>query len=125
MRKILYIEDEHNLQKVFRDFLEKKHYKVISAFDGKTGIEIAKKERPDLILLDIILPHIDGIGVLKKLKENPKLRSIPVIVFTNLGSMENIERAIELGAKTYLIKEQYSLEEVEEKIKEVIDHNEN
>lgn len=124
MKKILFIEDEHNLQEVFKDFLGKKGYKIISAFDGKTGIEIAEKEVPDLILLDLILPRIDGINVLKQIKKIPGLKDVPVIVLTNLESAETIERIIELGAKTYLVKDQYSLEEIEQKIKEIIDSNE-
>lgn len=121
MKKILLIEDEHYLQKSFKEFFKDKKYKIISAFDGETGLDFAKKEIPDLILLDIILPKINGLDVLKKIKETPETKDIPVIILTNLESVKNVEQAIELGAMTYLIKAQYSLEELEEKIKKIIE----
>ena len=120
MKKILFVEDERALQKTFKEILSKEGYEVISAFDGKTGLELAKAESPDLILLDLILPKLDGFEVLKRLKENEKTKEIPVIVLTNLERLEDVEKAIELGAKTYLVKAQYTLEEVVEKIKNVL-----
>lgn len=121
MKKILFIEDESALQKTFNDLLEQEGYKVISAFNGSSGLEIAQKELPDLILLDLILPKMDGFEVLKELKRNERTKDIPVIVLTNLESIEDIDKAIQLGAKTYLVKAQYSLEEVVEKIKNAIE----
>jgi len=93
---------------------------MISALDGETGLRLAKSEKPDLILLDLILPKIHGFDVLKKLKGDKETKDIPVIVLTNLEKIEDVDKALELGATTYLIKAQYSLEEVEEKIKKVL-----
>jgi len=120
MKKILFIEDESTLQKTLTDILTQAGYKVISALDGEIGLRLAKKEKPDLILLDIILPRVDGFEILKKIKEDPELKEIPVIVLTNLEKMEDVEKAIQLGAKTYLVKTQYTIEEVMEKIKKSI-----
>jgi len=119
-KKILFIEDESALQKTFGDFFEKEGFKLISALDGETGLELVEKEIPDLILLDLILPKIEGIEVLKKLRENPKTKEIPVIVLTNVDDFGKLEKSLELGVKSYLVKTDFTLEEVLQKIKEVL-----
>ena len=120
MKKILFIEDESVLQKAFGDVLQQKGYKILSALNGEIGLRMARSEKPDLILLDLILPRLHGFEVLKKLKEDPETKEIPVIVLTNLQKMEDINKAIELGATTYLVKTEYKIEEVIEKIKKII-----
>jgi DNA-binding response OmpR family regulator len=117
-KKILFIEDESALQKTFSDFLDKEGFQVISALDGETGIRHAERELPDLILLDLILPKLEGIEVLQRLRENPKTKDIPVIVLTNVDDFEKLEKALELGIKAYLIKTDFTLEEVLKKIKD-------
>jgi DNA-binding response OmpR family regulator len=121
MKKILFIEDEAALQKTFRDVLEKEGYQMISALDGESGLRLAKSQKPDLILLDLILPRKDGFEVLKELKEDETTKEIPVIVLTNLEDIESVEKAIELGATTYLVKAQYTLEEVIQKVKKALE----
>lgn len=116
MKTILFIEDEAAIQKTFSDLLSRAGHEVISALDGETGFELAKFKKPDLILLDLVLPKLHGFEVLKKIKEDPDTKAIPVIVLTNLESVEDVDKAIELGATTYLVKANYSLEEVMEKI---------
>jgi DNA-binding response OmpR family regulator len=120
-KKILIIEDELALQKTFSDILEKEGYQVISALNGESGLMLAKKENPDLILLDLILPQKDGFEVLKELKKDETTNEIPVIVLTNLEDIQSVERAVELGAKTYLVKAQYTLKEVIQKIKDELE----
>ncbi len=120
MKKILFVEDEATLQEAFGGFLRQAGYKVISALDGEIGLRLAVTEKPDLILLDIVLPKYNGFEVLEKLKADKKTENIPVIVLTNMERMEDINKAIELGAKTYLVKTQYELGEVIEKIKKII-----
>lgn len=124
MKKILFIEDESALQKTFGEILSQEGYEVISALDGETGLKLANpsdsRKKPDLILLDLILPRIHGFDVLKKLKEMPETKDIPVIVLTNLEGISDVDKVIELGATTYLVKAQYDLEEVIEKIKKVL-----
>ena len=120
MKKILFVEDESALQKTFGEVLKQEGYEMTSALDGETGLRLAKQIKPDLILLDLILPKLHGFDVLKKLKEIPDTKEIPVIVLTNLERAEDIEKALEFGATTYLVKENYSLDEVMEKIKKVL-----
>ncbi|MFH1780657.1 MAG: response regulator [Candidatus Nealsonbacteria bacterium] len=116
-KKILLIEDEAALQKTLGDVLGQEGYIVMSALDGEIGLKMAQAETPDLILLDLVLPKMHGFEVLKALKENIATKDIPVIVLTNLESMGDIEKALELGATTYLVKASYTLEEVVDKIK--------
>lgn len=118
MKKILFIEDESALQRSLGDSLRKEGYEVVSALDGEIGLRLAQTEKPDLILLDIILPKVDGFEVFKALKENPKTKNIPAIILTNLERMEDVEKALELGATTYLVKADYDLKEVIEKVRQ-------
>jgi DNA-binding response OmpR family regulator len=120
MKTILFIEDESALQKTFGEIIAQDGYQMISALDGETGLRVAKEKKPDLILLDLILPKIHGFDVLKKLKEENETRDIPVIVLTNLETFEDVEKALKLGATTYLVKANYSLEEILEKIKKAL-----
>ncbi|MBI2451315.1 MAG: response regulator [Parcubacteria group bacterium] len=119
-KKILFIEDEATLQKAIGTFLEAEGYEIISVLDGEAGIARANKDMPDLILLDLILPKKDGFEVLAELKTNEATKKIPVIVLTNLEGIGYVDRAIELGATTYLVKANYTLEEVIQKVKEAL-----
>ena len=120
MKKILFIEDEASLQKAVGDVLTEEEFEVISALDGEVGLRLAKDQKPDLILLDLVMPKMNGIEVLKRLKEFEETKDIPVIVLTNSEEMEHIQQAIDLGATTYLVKINYKLDEVVEKIKGVL-----
>lgn len=120
MKTILFIEDEPTLQKTVGQVLEEEGYEIKSALDGEIGLALAKRERPDLILLDLILPKKDGFEVLKDLKKDEAVKNIPVIVLTNLEGANEVERALELGATTYLVKVNYELEEVVRKIKDIL-----
>lgn len=120
MKKILIVEDEMTLHKALVEYLEEENFHVINAYDGEAGISAAKDKKPDLILLDIILPKKDGYEVLTELKSDESTKKIPVILLTNLGSTEDIQKAFEKGATTYLIKSDYKLEDVVRKIKETL-----
>ncbi len=120
MKKILFVEDESALQKTFGDIISQKGYEMVSALDGEIGLRLAKSEKPDLVLLDLILPKLNGFEVLKRLKEDQETKDIPVIVLTNLEGIGDIEKAIELGATTYLVKANYTLEELMGKIKKAL-----
>lgn len=120
MKKILFIEDEFALQKTFGDILKQEGYEMISALNGEIGLNMAKDNEPDLILLDLILPKVHGFEVLKGLKEDEKTKDIPVIVLTNLEGIKDVDTALEIGATTYLVKAQYTLEEIVEKIKKAL-----
>ena len=121
MKKILFIEEESALQKTFGEILSQEGYEMISALDGEIGLRLANPpaggKKPDLILLDLVLPKIHGFEVLKQLKKDKETKDIPVIVLTNLEGIGDVDKALGLGATTYLVKAQYGLEEVVEKIK--------
>lgn len=119
-QKILIVEDEATLQKTLQEVLTAEGYSALSALDGQRGFEMAKEEIPDLILLDIILPKMDGFEVLKALKDDETTKFIPVIILTNLGDLNDIQKALDLGATTYLVKADFSLEDVLKKIKEIM-----
>jgi len=120
MKTILVVEDESALQKAMSDVLTQEGFEVVSALDGEAGLRLAQEKKPNLILLDLILPKMNGFEVLEALKKDATTRSIPVIVLTNLEDMKNIQKAVDLGATTYLVKANYSLEEVLEKVKSTV-----
>lgn len=120
MKKILLIEDESVLRKTLGDVLTQEGYKIIVAEDGERGLELSKTEKPDLILLDLILPKMNGFEVLESLKKDEFTKDIPVVVLTNLEGSDGISKVIELGATAYLVKAEYSLEELIGKIKHAL-----
>ena len=121
MKKILFIEDEAALQKTFNEILNEQGYEVIPALDGETGLRLAQTINPDLILLDLVLPKIHGFEILKKIKQDENIKDIPVIILTNSENVENINKSIELGAFAYLVKADYSLNEVVEKVEKALE----
>lgn len=116
--KILIIEDETVLLKVLAEKFENEKFDVVLAEDGEEGLLKVRGSKPDMILLDIILPKKDGIEVLKELKADPELKDIPVIIISNLGSDEKIRETLQLGAVDYLIKTQHPINEVVERVQE-------
>ncbi len=116
-KKILIIEDDKFLLKAYEIKFKQSDFDVILATDGISGFELVEKEKPSLIILDLMLPGMNGFEFLKKIKSDEKLKNIPVIVVSNLGQKNDCEKAIKLGAKEFLIKTNYSLEEIIKKIK--------
>lgn len=114
--KVAIIEDEEILLKVLKEKFEKSGFEVSTAADGEQAIEVVKGVKPDMVLLDLVLPKKDGYAVLTELKADPELRAIPVIVLSNLGQDEEIKRALQLGAADYLVKTQHPINEVVEKV---------
>lgn len=119
-KKILLIEDEAALQKTMGDALGAAGYQVLQALDGEVGLRLALSEQPDLILLDLIMPRKTGFEVLVGLKQNPTTAILPVIVLTNLEDMADIEKALASGAVTYLVKANYSLQDILVKIEQAL-----
>lgn len=119
-KTIVILEDDAALVKVLSQKLEKEKFTVISAVDGETGIRLIEEHKPDLIVLDIILPRKSGFEVMEAIREKPELASIPVVVLTNLEGKQDIQRMTELGVKYFLVKAEYSLEEVALRIKEMV-----
>lgn len=120
MKTILFIEDEPLLQKITAEILTQEGFNVKSALDGEAGLKMIMELKPNLVLLDLILPKKDGFEVLKEIKANEETKNIPVIILTNLEGTPDVERALELGATTYLVKANYELEDVVKKIKETL-----
>ena len=118
--KVLLIEDEKILANVLREKLKEAKCVVDIATDGEMGLEMAAHNYPDLIILDLILPKKDGFEVLKELKTHTKLKTIPVLVLSNLGQDEDIKKVINLGAVDYLVKTQHHLNEVVKKAIEIM-----
>ncbi len=120
MQTILLVEDEPTLQKTLSTALIQEGYDVKNALDGEAGFNMAKELKPNLILLDLILPKMDGFEVLTAIKKEPLTKDVPVIVLTNLESTQDIERALSLGATTYLVKANYDLKDVIARVREAI-----
>jgi DNA-binding response OmpR family regulator len=119
--RILLIEDDTFLVGMYVKKLELEHFETLVANDGERGLALAKQTPPDLILLDILLPEMDGFLVLEELKRDPNTRGIPVILLTNLSQKKDVERGIALGANDYLIKAHFMPAEVVTKIKTIIE----
>ena len=115
-KKILIIEDEEFLLDIYRKKLEGLGLKVITRTDGQDCLELVKKEKIDLILLDIVLPGKDGYKILQELRADPKTASVKVMVMSNLGQKEEIDKALSLGANNYAIKANLTPKEMAEKI---------
>ena len=111
-KKILVVEDDEHISKVYHVKLSKEGYDTVFAVNGEEGIEKITIEKPDLIILDLIVPKKDGFAVLEEIKKNPDLAKIPVLVLSNLGQQSDKDRAIALGANEYMVKVNYSMQEV-------------
>ena len=114
--KILIVEDEEILVRVLEEKFLEKNLEVAVSYTGDKVLPLARKFKPDIILLDIMLPKLDGIEVLKQLKADDELCDIPVIMLSNLNDDENIKRALSLGALDYMTKIQHPLDDVVEKV---------
>jgi two-component system response regulator VicR len=116
-KKILIVEDDRALSSALTEMLNQEGYETINALDGEEGIEKVASEKPDLILLDLILPKKDGFEVLAEIKSGPN-KDTPVFIMTNLEEVDNVQKALDLGAKTFMIKSDFSLRDIVEKVKE-------
>ncbi|MFA6096816.1 MAG: response regulator [Candidatus Paceibacterota bacterium] len=111
-KKILVVEDDKFLIKAYNIKFTKEGFNVVTAMDGVSGLDQAKSELPKLILLDLMLPKIDGFEFLKRMAQDEKIKNIPVIILSNLGQQSDKDKALSLGAKEYLIKADYSLDNI-------------
>lgn len=118
--KVLIVDDDMFLSGIYATKLDLEGFEVVSARDGEEGVKVAMKELPDLILLDVLMPKLDGFEALKQLKEEPTTKDIPVIMLTNLGQKEDVEKGLQQGAVDYLIKAHFVPAEAVEKIKKVL-----
>ena len=119
-RSVLFVEDDAFLARIYAKTFEDGGFEVRLASNGEDGLKLAARDRQDLIILDILLPGIDGFEVLEKLKADPATKDVPVIVLSNLGQREDVERATGLGAAGYMIKAHALPQEVVRKAKEIL-----
>ena len=117
-KNILIIEDDEFLLSLAVTKLQKAGYNIESAKDGEDGIKKLAEAKPDLLILDLMLPHIDGFEILKQIKSDTKFAGMRIVVFSNLGSDEDISKATKLGANDYMVKSSFTLDELVAKIDE-------
>jgi len=118
--KVLLVEDDRFLRKAADTALRERGYTVLTAADGDEALQSARTERPDLILLDLIMPRMHGYEVLRILKTDPQMATVPVIVLTNLGQDSDKKAATEAGAADYLIKSSLRLEDLTKRVDKVL-----
>lgn len=120
MAKILVVEDDKFLREMITRKLDREGYEVIDAVDGEKGEQKIKEEKPDMVLLDLILPGIDGFEVLERVKSDPATSEIPIIILSNLGQKSEVERGLKLGAVDFLIKAHFTPAEIVSKVRETL-----
>ncbi|MEK7067911.1 MAG: response regulator [Patescibacteria group bacterium] len=122
MSKLLLVEDDQVLADLYRTRFEADGFVVVRAEDGEQALELASAEKPDIILLDIMIPKLDGFAVLEQLKKNKALHKIPVIITSNLGQPEDMARGKALGAVDYFVKADQTPNQMSERVKEILKH---
>jgi CheY-like chemotaxis protein len=118
--KIVLAEDDKFISRAYKDGLTRAGYLVVPAMDGAEALVKVRETIPDIILLDLIMPVKNGFEALEEIKADPSIKNIPVIVLSNLGQESDIDKARTLGAADYMIKSNFSMQEVIEKISKVI-----
>ncbi|MDB5178609.1 MAG: phoP [Patescibacteria group bacterium] len=121
MSKILIIEDDALLSRMYQTIFKTTGYEVDVAVDGEEGLEKTRKFNPTLILLDIMMPKLNGLEVLERLKSDPELKKIPVVILTNLAGNNDVQTALKLGAVRYIIKSENRPKQVEEIVRGILD----
>ncbi|MHB8661038.1 MAG: response regulator [Minisyncoccota bacterium] len=119
-RGVLVVEDDQFLRELFVRKLLSSGFKVENAVDAKAAFEILERWKPDIILLDLILPDIDGFEILARLKKDVRFTSIPVVILSNLGEQKDIDRAMALGAQEFMVKVNFNLEEIADHVQKIL-----
>ena len=117
---ILIVEDEHVFRMIYRGVLENAGFTVLEAENGQKGWDVVREKKPDLVLLDLILPEMNGYEVLQRVRQDPTTKDIPIIVFSVMGADENIQKALDLGANYFKIKGANSPSDILEQIDKVL-----
>lgn len=115
-KTVLIVEDEQSMQRALKNKLEHAGYVVCTAIDGEDALVSLRGSKLDLVLLDLIMPKMDGITVLRQMKADDQLRSVPVVILTNLSSGDKVAEAMQLGTFDFLVKANYSLDDVLKKV---------
>jgi len=116
LSKILIIEDDQFIRRICKNGLERSGFDVVTATEGEEGIEKAREQSPDLILSDLIMPHKNGFEMLEQIKKDEQLKDIPIIILSNLGQESDIQKIKKMGVVDYLIKSDFKIKEVVERI---------
>ncbi len=118
--RILLVEDDRILRRAVQTTLRRHGFNVVAADDGEKALRLAKTEVPRLVLLDLIIPKVQGFEVLRRLKQDPKTASIPVLILSNLGQESDVKQAMDLGAVDYLVKANLSLDQLVKKVGQLL-----
>lgn len=119
-KTILMIEDEPDFLRIYSDLLKSKGYRVLTASEGNAGWDLLVKERPDLVLLDLVLPGLHGLDILERAKHQADTSKIPIIIFSVVGDGENIQKALAMGASDYAVKGYYKPADLIDKIESLL-----
>lgn len=120
MAKILIVEDDPLMSRMYQKIFKFEGYDVVMAGDGEQGLEAAKKEKPTLILLDVMMPKMNGLQLLEKLKLDPDTKSTPVVMLTNLAGEKDAEVALTKGAVKYIVKSEYEPKQITDMVKSIL-----
>lgn len=120
MAKVLLIEDDEMLHGMYTQKFKNEGFEVVSAYDGAEGVQLSGEVQPDIILLDVIMPKMDGFVALKKIRSADATKDTPVILLTNLGQEEDVRKGKELGANDYFIKANHTPQEVVDKVRQFV-----
>lgn len=120
--RVLLAEDDKFISRAYQDGLKRAGFDVVSAVDGQEAVDKAKTDKPDIILLDLIMPVKNGFEALEEIKQNEETKKIPVIILSNLGQDSDIQKGKNLGAADYLIKSNFSMNEVIKKIEQFLNN---
>ncbi|HEV8642956.1 MAG TPA: response regulator [Methylomirabilota bacterium] len=120
-KRILLVEDDRFLRRACEASLRQRGFTVISAMDGEEGLRLARSETPDLILLDLLMPKLPGLEVLRALKADPATKPIPVLVLSNSSREQDVSEVINLGAVDYWVKANLSLKELGERVSRLLE----
>lgn len=116
-KRVLIVEDDEHVSKVYDIKIKMEGIETILARDGEEGIKVCLAEKPDLVLLDLMLPKKDGFAVLEEIKKHAEFKNTPVLILSNLGQPSDMEKANKLGAAEYIIKADFSIKQVIDKVK--------
>lgn len=120
MAKILIVEDDPLISRMYEKIFNFENYEVAMASDGEEGLLKAKQEKPNAILLDVMMPKLNGLEVLERLKTDPEMKNIPVIMLTNLAGEKDAETALSKGAVKYIIKSEHEPKEISDMVKQIL-----
>lgn len=118
--KVLIVEDDRFLSQILKGRLEKEGLTILQAFDGEEGLKMVQESKPDLVLLDLIMPKVSGFEFLEKVSIDPELNQIPILVASNLGQESDIEKAKSFNIKEYYVKAQTSIDDLTRIVKDLV-----